>query len=204
MRNYSDLTDGMLLVRLKDSDERALREIYDRYWEKLLVTAVNRVNSLEAEDCLQEVFCSLWTRREELVISSTLDGYLAAALKYRIFKIYRSKSRLQARQVKFQRPYEEASIPSPDVYLIEKELIAKLEQTVQRLPEKCQLIYRMSREEGKSRKEIAEHHGITIKAVEKQLTRALRSIRTEINISAPTSSVIIAFFVELSDKLLQR
>lgn len=198
MRDYQGLNDEMLLVHLKEEDERALRAIYDRYWDKLLVVAVNRVESFEAEDCLQEIFCSLWARRHDLNVTSSLESYLAASLKYKILKIYRSRDRQKAREMKCYSPVEEASIPSADAYLLERELIAKLEETVQRLPEKCQLIYRMSREQGKSRKEIADDQGITVKTVENQLTKALKFIRGEITASAP-ASINLAFFFEIYD-----
>jgi RNA polymerase sigma-70 factor (ECF subfamily) len=63
--------------------------------------------------------------------------------------------------------------------LIEQELEDKLNEVLNSLPERCREIFSMSRFENKKNKEIAEELDISVKAVEKQITRALATIRTE-------------------------
>ena len=63
--------------------------------------------------------------------------------------------------------------------LLEKELEQKIEEIVADLPEKCQLVFKLSRKKNLQNKEIAEKLGISIKTVEKHITTALSVLRKE-------------------------
>jgi RNA polymerase sigma-70 factor (ECF subfamily) len=63
--------------------------------------------------------------------------------------------------------------------LIERELENKLHEVLENLPERCKQIFLMSRFEHKKNREIAEELDISVKAVEKQISKALISIRLE-------------------------
>jgi len=63
--------------------------------------------------------------------------------------------------------------------LIEQELEDKLNEVLDRLPDRCRQIFVLSRFENKKNKEIAEELNISVKAVEKQITKALATIRIE-------------------------
>ncbi|MRX78857.1 sigma-70 family RNA polymerase sigma factor [Pedobacter petrophilus] len=65
---------------------------------------------------------------------------------------------------------------SADIAILEKELMAKLEASVARLPEKCRIVYRMSREEGKTHRQIAQELTISEKTVNNHLTKAIKDI----------------------------
>lgn len=63
--------------------------------------------------------------------------------------------------------------------LIEQELEDKLNDVIRQLPERCRQIFVLSRFENKKNREIAEELDISVKAVEKQISKALSTIRTE-------------------------
>ncbi|HAK28549.1 MAG TPA: RNA polymerase sigma-70 factor, partial [Sphingobacterium sp.] len=69
---------------------------------------------------------------------------------------------------------------STEDWLQFEELRVRLDQLVSELPEKCQLVFKLSREEGLTYKQIAEHMNISVKTVETQLSRALKKIRAGI------------------------
>ena len=190
MAAHKTLSDNELLALLKEGDQYALAEIYGRYWDKLLAVAVNRLgDEQEAEECVQDVFVSFWRRREELVLTHNLSTYFWAATKYQVLN--RLDKRYAKRRIKTTELLDDnvVGVHSPEVYLLEKELMARIEATVQALPEKCRIIYRMSREEGKTNREIAGELAIAEKTVEGHLTRALRDIRTNL------TSIVPAFLV---------
>jgi len=179
-------SDMELLALLKDGNQHAFTEIFDRYWDKLLAVAVNRLNDeQEAEECVQDVFVSFWRRRDEIVLAHNLSTYLWAATKYQVLN--RLDKRYTRRQLKTTEIVDEnvIGLHSPEVYLLEKELMAHIESAIQELPEKCRMIYRMSREEGKTNREIAAELDIAEKTVEGHITRALRDIRTNLTSIAP-------------------
>ena len=61
------------------------------------------------------------------------------------------------------------------------ELRDEIEKSVKALPEKCQLVFRMSREGDMSDKEIAQDLNISRKTVEAHISRALKLLRVSIN-----------------------
>lgn len=76
-----DLSDNELLDLLRSGDKSAFIEIYNRYWERLLAIAYNHTKDKSmAEEIVQQVFISLWDRRQMVAIES-IGGYLATAVK---------------------------------------------------------------------------------------------------------------------------
>lgn len=176
--NMPLLSDEELLQLTRSGEEAAFSEIYNRYWKKLLTVAINKTdgNVEEAEEIVQDIFVSLWKRRDQLELSSNLSNYLAASVKYRVIKNLARKD--LRRRYEAENPHVfSTSDNSTQDWLDFEELRSRLEALVAALPEKCQLIYRMSRESGYSQKEIAGELSISEKTVEAHLGKALKSLR---------------------------
>lgn len=170
-------TDQELLQLLAQDDDEAFTAIYLRYWDKLTVVAMHRLGNLEeAKEVVQEVFCNLWRRREELEIDHTLNTYLAAAVKYEIFKRFAVKSRHRRLQQKALDQWQEAAEDTLD-NLHANELRSELSTLVKALPEKCRIVFQLSRDKGYTQKQIASELGIAEKTVEAHLSAALRKLR---------------------------
>lgn len=172
------LDDDTLVKLLQKGNDAAFTEIYHRYWNRLFSVAANKLNyDLKlAEELVQDIFLDLWHRREALDIRSSLSLYLAAAMKYKIIDARLKKKRMAA--------YAEnlAAQAAPGDTSTEKqisfdELRHELSALVSSLPEKCQLVYKLSREAGYSQKEIAHHLSISEKTVESHLARAVKTLR---------------------------
>lgn len=176
---YKKLSDVELTELLKSGDHAAFTEIYHRYWEKLFATVAHKISDLsEAEDIVQQLFISIWTRREVLEITSSLNSYLAVAVKYRVLKsldkIYRNRhfSEEVAGHVL------EVVDNTTQEWLEFKEVRVRLHNLVEALPEKCKLVYKLSREQGLSQKQIAGQLNISENTVESHMGRALKSIKS--------------------------
>nr|WP_199078244.1 RNA polymerase sigma-70 factor [Pedobacter sp. ASV19] len=183
--DYKVLSDVKLVELLKQDDQLALTELYYRYWDKLLAVACHRLNEpLEAEEVVQDIFFRLWQHRHSLELKFTLSTYLAAAVKYRIINVLDHLYRKRNREAQLP-DYSLLTEPSAEEYLFEQELRLRIEATVKSLPEKCQIIFRMSREEGKTYKQIAAELDIAEKTVEAHMSKALKEIRTNLGIIAP-------------------
>ena len=176
--HYNDsYTDHELLELLAKSDDDAFTAIYLRYWDKLTVVAMNRLGSLEeAREVVQEIFCNLWRRREELELTHTLNTYLSAAVKYEIFKRFAVKSRHRRLEQQALDQWQEAADDTLH-YLNANELQSELFSLVKALPEKCRLVFQLSRDKGYTQKQIARELGIAEKTVEAHLSAALRKLR---------------------------
>lgn len=162
-----------LLLALRDGDENAFTTIYNTYWKKLLALAyANLKDKMLAEEVVQEVFISLWNRRFDQRIES-LEAYLATAVKFSTFKsLHRNR-----RHSEIENQIEIKDYYIQDDVIESKFLKEYLDGVVEKLPDKCRLVFKLSRESYLSNKEIAKDLDISEKSVEAHITRALKLLK---------------------------
>lgn len=169
--------DAELLGLIRTADSMAFKELYDRYWEELLDMAYKRLGYVEiAEEVVQDIFVSLFLRREQLEITSSLEGYLKNALKYKIFDVFRSMAthnRYVTTLLHQPMPY----CPTPESSLEAKELSHKITLVTDSLPFKCREVFLLSRVEEMSNKSIAQKLGISVSTVEKHIGKAMNIMK---------------------------
>lgn len=197
MDHYVNYSDSILLTLLKNGDEAAFTTIYNRYWEKLLFVAGTKFRELSmAEEMVQDIFLDLWNRRATLQIDGKLESYLAVAMKY---KVINAQARLK-KLLEYQKAEAHKNLHdnSTNEWLSFQELKHKLSVHVSSLPEKCRITYQLSREHGLSQKEIARHMQVSEKAVEANLSRALKSLKKALNHTPFLLAIICShnFFLE--------
>lgn len=178
---YHKLTDDALMQLLRDGDAKAFAEIYERHWERLSLQVLKILHSREdARDIVQEVFVSIWKRRKEIELKSTLTGYLLKsvrniAIRYLGKNISRNHY-LQTLSDSFQ-----TEAGDPALYCEYRELQHAVEGAVASLPPKMREVYLLSRNEKMSYKEIADRLGIAENTVRKQVSNALKSLRASVS-----------------------
>lgn len=179
MAAYRTLTDHELVDSLKSGDQRAFKELYNRYWTVLLDTAYKRLNSIEAaEEVVQDLFVSIFFRRESLEIKMSLEGYLKNALKYKIFDIFRSEY-VHNNYVNSVFNQSGALSLTPEHELQVKELILKIDLATKKMPQKCRMVFMMSRMEQLSNKSIAKKLNISVSTVEKHISKAMNILSSD-------------------------
>lgn len=177
----SNWTDEKLLELTREDNRAAFTELYERYWKKLFVIAANKLKNVAvAEELTQDILADVWQRRDTIRITTTFSAYLAVAMKYKVIDYL-------ARQSNRNR-YEEYVLTngtkyddSTENWLSFEELRGRLEKLVNALPEKCRVIYQLSREQGYSNKRIATEKSISEKTVEAHLTRAMKILRSKLS-----------------------
>ncbi|HET6995153.1 MAG TPA: RNA polymerase sigma-70 factor [Chitinophagaceae bacterium] len=180
MIDLTSYTDEQLMSLLKNSDETAFTELYERYWKKLLVRAKLLLYSSEdAEEAVHDIFVLLWKKRLTITIFHSFHTYIAAMLQYRCFKILAERRRKRITESVIELP----EIPDNHTQqLLDFEYLQQeLEAAVSKLPEKCQLIFRLSREQGLSDKEIAAELDLSVNTVRTQMHRALVGLKANLN-----------------------
>lgn len=176
MAIYKELTDQELTDILKDDDHEAFNEIHDRYFDDLLRSAYNILRDRDTcMDILQEVFVWFWEHRQRHRMSS-IKGYLMMAVKYQTSNYIRSGKVRENFKLANVTTYFTVNEESLEL----KELQSIIASFTDKLPEKCAEIFKKSREEHLSNKEIALQLGISEKTVSVQLHRALNKLRTEL------------------------
>jgi len=193
MTEYRCLSDEALLEMLKDQDQAAFTELFDRHWERLFMYVLKATKSHDdAQDIVQELFTSVWRRGGQIQLKSTLTAYLLKgarnlSLKFieqNIHKIELSDAALHE--------FGQVDVSSAS-FLELQELEERVDSAIARLPPKMQQVYLLSRHENLSYQEISIRLGIAETTVKKQVSNALKSIRTEIGLSA-SSYVYLTFF----------
>lgn len=176
--SYNNLTDQELASLLREGNEAVFKILYKRYWDKLYVTASNRLSDYtEAEEVVQDIFLNLWRKRENFTLKMGFDNYFAIAVKFEIINRRAKRAREAERNIQIATTKQNI-YDHPIEYFDLEQLQNQLECTINALPEKCQLVFRMSREDHLTNKKIAEQLSISEKTVEKHKTHALRILKT--------------------------
>ena len=172
---YTNLEDSQLAELLRQNDARAFQEIYFRHWRKLLLVAREKVPSGEnAEDLIQDLFVRLWEQRHELAISN-LSAYLFTSLRNTIINKYRSRLIHEKFATHYQTVVSWAQNTEEEIAL--NDLMTSLEREMEELPYKTREIFRLSRIEHKSVREISQELQIPERTIEHHLTQAVRKLR---------------------------
>jgi RNA polymerase sigma-70 factor, Bacteroides expansion family 1 len=156
----------------------AFEAIYNEYWPRLYGYVFNRLKNKEiAEEIIQEVFYSLWMKHTTIELTGALSSYLFAAVKYQIFNYIKSDQVRRTYASYFSLQTGKMSDNSNEEHIAASDLRDAVEKEISRLPEKCQQVFRMSRMEHLSVRDIATTLNISHKTVENHLTKALRQLR---------------------------
>ena len=156
-------------------------ELFKQYSKPLFYYAAKFVEDEVARDVVQDVFVKLWAD-QSIIVKQSINSLLFTMVrnnclhhleKQKVRSKYMEKTKLKLQEEELRFYMEEKTS------LIEQELETKLNEVLKGLPDRCRQIFMMSRFENKKNKEIAEELDITVKAVEKQITKALAIIRTE-------------------------
>jgi RNA polymerase sigma-70 factor (family 1) len=173
--DYGLLAEHALLKLLKASDQFAFREIYVRYWKKLYFLALSKINSREiAEDIVQNVFTDIWEKRLVNNIEN-ISGYLSTAVKYQTINYIKSTILKNGHIVSLAGQKKEENTAEMD--LLVQELNTAIDRALRLLPQKTQTVFRLSRFEKKSNKDISHMMDLSEKSVEYHITQSLKLLR---------------------------
>lgn len=181
MASLVNLSDDELVSLLRDGNQRAFAEIYDRFSGLLYVYAFKLTADDDAtSDFLQEVFTSLWERREKLDIRSSLSAYLYTAVRFQFLKAVEKNKVRTSYSTAFLAEFKKEL--TADDYIGEKELVAFIETFVKLLPPQMQRVFTLSRFQHLTNQEIAEELDISEKTVRNLLSESLRTLKPKVGV----------------------
>lgn len=164
---------------LVQGDQRVFGEFFRDHYARLCTFAHSFVKDPdEAEEVVQQVFIQLWEKRLHVDIQLSVQAYL--------FRAVRNSCLNKIRHEQVRRAYADeqqalaAESPSASGLAFKNELQEQIYKAIEKLPEQCRLIFRLSRYEELKYAEIAEQLGISVKTVENQMGKALRILRNEL------------------------
>jgi RNA polymerase sigma-70 factor, ECF subfamily len=178
LNEIDNADDNLLVTRIRQDDKDAFKSLYNRYSKKIYFFSIKYLSdTVEAEELVQTVFINVWVNRKSLDASNSVRSYIyKAAINY-IYN-YLKKKTINARFIESQMHKDE--IHSNLTY--EQVLFHDLERSInaifETLPSQQQKIFRLNRDEGLTHLEIATRLDLSVRTVENQMYRALKTIRT--------------------------
>ncbi|MFD2554107.1 RNA polymerase sigma-70 factor [Sphingobacterium tabacisoli] len=180
MQGYLRLSDDELLRLVSEGDEAAFNVIYQRYMPLLYIYGCKIVpDTDEVKDILQEVFTSIWSKRN-LRINTSFSAYIYTSVRYKLFDYIDKKKIRNGYAASLQQFMEEGECVT-DNQILENELRKQIEQEINNLPPKMREVFVLSREANQSYEEIANQLDISHNTVRKQISNALKIIRSKFN-----------------------
>lgn len=177
MKVYSKFTDKELIEELRTGSHDAFNEIHHQYYALLVRYAFNIFQDKEAcRDMVQDVLVWFWEHRQQHQVNY-IKGYLLMAIKYQVANYIRKG--------KVRENFVISSLNVADYVVNEEslelqELQAVITSFIHQLPEKCAEIFRLSREEHLTNKQIAAKLGISEVTVAVQIKRALDKLKVNL------------------------
>jgi RNA polymerase sigma-70 factor (ECF subfamily) len=170
------LTDEILLRLLKADDDKAFKEIYSRYWETIFTAAYRRLANREiAKELVQTVFLRIWEKRHTIQINH-LPAYLQTAIKNSIIN-YLESTLVHKKYLLHVMNSSPGACQGTESTINFNELYQAIEKAIGILPEKTRHVFRLSRFDQLSIREIAASMDISEKAVEYHITQSLKTLR---------------------------
>lgn len=170
-----------IVKKFKAGDAAAFDAIYDIYHQKLYYFALGLVKDHDsAGEIIQEVFVTLWEKRDQVDVAFNFDNYIFTIAQNSIRKFFRKKS-IESKVKDFLLNNSPELIEETDSSIIYNELLELANKTIEKLPPKRKAIYKLSRHEGLTIKEIASRLDISTRTAENQLSRALKYLKEEIH-----------------------
>jgi RNA polymerase sigma-70 factor (ECF subfamily) len=171
---------SLLIQNLVDGDKETYTQLFKAYYKNLCACSYKIVKDVAiAEEVVQNVFFRIWERRSSLGLNENIEKYLYKAVHNESIDVYRKTCFENdfKNQLKHDPFLQKESIYDP---LSNKELAAKLQTAIDKLPGKSKEIFLLSRYASLSYKEISEKIGITTKGVEFHIIKALKILRVEL------------------------
>lgn len=176
-------------------DPKAFESLFYLLNAPLIKFSVMYVHQKEvAEEIVSDVFVKCWLNRKTLTEVRNIDTYLYVAVKNQSLNHLKKYSHIHLVQVEDTNELRLMKPNTPHETLEKKELLFKMEQSIEQLPQQCRIIFRLIKEEGIKYKEVAEILNISPRTVQTQLFRAMKKLSSVlsdyINSSVPPKNDI--------------
>lgn len=176
------LSDYELLGLFQKGHRSAYEEIYHRYWALLFHHGRRMLQSDEdAKDLVQDVFSVFWIDGPTLELQSTLSGYLYGIMRYKVFNLI-DRKKVRSQYLSSLEDFIRKNEYSGEYRIREKQMEELIEREIAALPPKMREVFELSRKANLNYREIAEKLNITDNTVKKQMSNALKILRSRLGV----------------------
>jgi RNA polymerase sigma-70 factor (family 1) len=171
----------LLQEQIAESNERAFRQLFDFFSEKLFHFALAIIKTKDgATEVVDEVFVKIWKHRANITHIEHLKTYLYTSVKNASLNYLSRKAHQQITE-----PFDFINIElkeeqCPDQQMITAEALKKIQEAVNELPPRCKIIFKLVREDSLKYKEVADILNISVNTVDAQMVIAVKKISEKV------------------------
>lgn len=191
------VNDTEILNRLKAGDKEAFTYLYQLHSQPLYLNLLKLLKLQPvAEEVLQDVFLTLWEKREIISIDKCLKSYLYRIAENKVYDFFRKLKRDKKLHDSIK---EIASSGYGEIEdkLLQKEEVALLNRAIEHLPPQRKMVFRLCKIEGKSYEEISRQLGISTSTINDHIVKATRSVREFILANDKLAATSLTIFMVL-------
>ncbi|SEM08232.1 RNA polymerase sigma-70 factor, ECF subfamily [bacterium A37T11] len=197
MPDKGKYNDAELLSLLKSGNHGVFTYIYKQYWTIMYSHALRMLkNEDDAQDVVQELFLTLYSKASTLKDGSNIESYLFITLRNKILNLIQQQ-KVRADYLEVLMQYPEPSANTVIASIQEKEIREAIEAEIARMPSKMREAYELSRKENLTHKEIAVQLHISEPTVKSHISHALKTIRQRLRHFMTLFSMVISLLVSL-------
>ena len=164
------------LIEVRKMDEKLFEESFQNHFDGMFRYCHTMVNDQEeAEDIVQSVFADLWQDRHKIEFHTSIQAYLYKGVYFKCMN--RIKRQKVNKRFTSRYTYQSSNLIDEGNPAIFEDVNQKVNEAIAALPDQCRKIFTLSRSNGMKYQEIADHLQLSIKTIENQMGRALKSLR---------------------------
>ena len=188
--------DELIQKQLNAGEVVALEYLFHHYYDDLCrYTMVFTKDIAIAENIVQDLFVYIWEHRETIEIHISFESYLFQASRYKALNYKRDNSNKIDKLTLLKEKYNGKVSVSADEVFEFKELNQIVSNAIDLLPDRCQQIFRLSRTDELSYREIAELMNISISTIDNQVHTAIKKIKTHVKRYYPEMYLSLLIFL---------
>jgi RNA polymerase sigma-70 factor (ECF subfamily) len=188
--NIKNLVKGLI-----NGDKKAFDGLFNFYYPRLHSFIKKFLKTeTDVDDIIQEVFIKLWENRTKINNVETFNSWIFTVTKNIIITLFREKVK-QSGYESYVRNIVVQDVGFIDTTLEYNEIREKVEKIINRLPEKRKQIFKLSREQGLSNKEIAAQLEISVKTVEDHMMHSIRFLHKNLESLELITLLYLAIFI---------
>lgn len=177
MNTPPEKTDvNMLLASLKRGEVEAFDNIFAAYYEKLCIYLLSYTDDKDKiEDVVQETFLTLWAKREQLDIRTSLKSYLYRSAHNKLMDTFREQNKNRSLLSEYYHTSLIRAIDLDEDYKAQQ--MENLKNCMDKLPVRCRKVFTANKITGKKYQQVANELNLSLKTVEGHITRAYKLLK---------------------------
>ncbi len=175
-----EITSTTIIELLRDGNESVFERVFKEYFKRLHAYAYTFLKDEPmAEEIVQNVFCRIWEKKDQLNSSGSLKAYLYRAVHNESLN-YLKHHKVKAEYEQYYTDRMSNGYEHTEKKIMVAELEKHIGKALSELPPRCRIIFQLSRFEQLKYQQIADHMGISVKTVENQMGKALKLLRLKL------------------------